>query len=207
MKVDWGFWEVLIGITAVALATLTILLALASFLLYFWGRPWLEELVRRAVREETESRELELRGRLVGYVGYIFGRLRSVRSEFLDSAIDYSKRAYLLLPDSSDWKTTAMNNLAFYYSIRGRKSDADAAIQYAKALKEDYRSSRETQWLTTYASVVGTYYSNFYDPNRVLREAEQLMEELLERSDVPADTKESATRHLQKLRAAVRQPD
>lgn len=204
MKVDWGFWEVLVGITSLSLAVLAILIGGASIYLYFRGRPWIEELVRNEVRKEIESTEKELRGRLVGYVGFVFGRLRKVNPELIHPAIQYSQYAYETLPDTSAWKMRAMNNLAFYYSVRGYVTDAPAAIRYARALLEDYAKSGDIDWLTTYAVVVGRYYEYFDSPRQRLLEAERMMEELQQRGDVSQGDKQNAAGHLETLRAALR---
>lgn len=202
---DMGFWEVLVGITSLSLAGLAFLLALVSVLLYFWGRDWIVELVRRTVRQELEPSERELRGRIQGYVGFIFGKLQDVRPDFVNQAITYAQRAHETLPDDSKWKTTALNNLAFSYALRGYVTDAPAAVRYAKILLEDYATSRELEWLTTYAAIVGRFYNHFESPRQALLDAEKMMEELQQRGDVTQDQKQSAARHLETIRTALRQ--
>lgn len=205
LKIDWGLWQVLIGVAALALYVLTILLAVASVWLYIWGKPWIVEMVHKAVKSEMDYRENELRGRLVGYVGFIFGRLREVKPDFIHAAIDYSGRAYERLADTSDWKITALNNLAFYLSVRGYSTDSDAAIKYAKALLDGYALRKNIDWLTTYASVVVSYYKDFDSPRQTLLHAEKLMEELQRRDDVTPRDKQNAARHLEGIRAAIKE--
>lgn len=205
-KIDWGFWEVLVGVTGLSLASLAILLAAASVWLYIWGKPWLEDLVQQTVRREIEKSEKQLRGRLVGYVGFIFGRLSATHSDLIHEAINFALRAYETLPDDSPAKMSAMNNLAFAYSKRGYKTDAPAAIRFAKLLLEDYATSREMEWLTTYASVVATYHKEFDNPRQALLQAEDMMAELQGRADVPPEHKQNAARHLERIRAALGQP-
>jgi hypothetical protein len=202
---DWGFWEVLVGITSISLASLAFILAGASVVLYFRGRDWIEEQVKKTVGREIERKEREMLCRLLGYVGFIFGMLHRVglQPEFITQAVDFSKRAYEVLPDQTPEKMAAMNNLAFAYAVRGYDTDAESAIRYARALLVDYASSNEVDWLTTYAAVVGRFYNKFENPRKALLEAENMMEELQARGDVTPNHKQNAARHLETIRAAL----
>ena len=191
------------GATALSVAGLALLIAFASLAMYFVGRQWLERRLKEAVQREIDVHERELRGRLVGYVGFMFGRLRDLRPEFIDEAIRYSELAYTVLPATSDWKMASLNNTAFYYSVRGYRTDAPAAIKYAKTALEDYAKSGNINRLTTYASVVARYYNNFDNPKKALQEAETMMQELQDREDITPTHKQSAARHLEKIRAAL----
>ncbi len=98
-----------------------------------------------------------------------------------------------------------MNNLAFYYALLGYVTDAPAAVRYAKLLLEGYATNKDIDGLTTYAAVVGTYHAHFDRPRQTLLDAERMMEELATREDITVDQKQSAARHLEKIRAALRQ--
>lgn len=200
---NWGMWEVLIGAASIALSTVAILVAIAGVGIYIYGKEALEKTVEQEVQKRLEEQEKELRGRLVGYVGFIFGRLRVVREDFIGSAIHYSQTAYEFLPETSKYRMAALNNLAFYYSVRGYSTDAPAAVRYAQVLLESYAESQNIEWLTTYANVVSTYHSHFDNPKRALSEAERMMEEINTRDDTTTQQKQNAARHLEKIRAAL----
>lgn len=200
---DWGGFQALIGVTSIALAVLAILVAIVGAALVFYGRDWLRDVIEKEVERRTAAHERELRGRVVGYVGFIFGRLRDVRPDFLHSAIHYSEAARDFLPDDSSYKITAINNLAFYYATRGYVTDAPAAVAYAKRVLEEYAISKKIDRLTTYASVVAVFHNYFDNPRRALLDAEKMMQELEGRDDISVTEKQNAARHLVKIRAAL----
>ncbi|MGB6924168.1 MAG: hypothetical protein WBE08_11980 [Methyloceanibacter sp.] len=203
-KIDWGLWEVLIAITSISVGLFALLISFFALVFYFLGRKWAADRIAAEVKAQLKASELELRGRLVGYVGYIFGRLSEIRPDFIHPAINHSRLAFGLLSDTSEWKLVAANNLAFYYSKRKYETDGAAAKEYAETLLADYAKSHDVDWLTTYAAVVGAYSAHFENPKRALSDAEKMMEELQTREDVTIDQKQSAARHLETIRAALK---
>jgi len=58
-------------------------------------------VVQREVKKGIEATHTDLLGRLVGYVGFIFGRLDRVHPEagLIHRAIQYTQHAYDTLPE------------------------------------------------------------------------------------------------------------
>jgi len=195
----------LTGILTIVLAALAIIIALAGVLLVIWGKPWLEGLVQSKVDEQIKLIELAVSGRLLGFMGYIFGVWTTDKNDFIHSAIKFSDQAYSILPKQNPYSLIALNNLTYYLAKRGYINDAQIAIKYANILLDEYPKGRITRWLTTYASVVGKYYKYFDLPKQSLRDAEERMAELLTRDDVLNEDKQDAEKHLETIRSAIKE--
>jgi len=205
-NVIWGFWEVLVGAIGLALAIIAVILALAGVLIFFVGKDWINERIDRAVKATREETSAMLRH----YVGYIFGELyrelEKKPSPFINYCLDYERRAYKGLPDENPNKINALNNIAFYSSIRGYHADGPTAKEIAETLLDDYKRSGDIDWLTTYASVVAKYSKFFDNPGQALLDGKEIMEELIKREDVSEYDKNNARRHLEKIVEALKPP-
>ena len=207
-ETKWDFWAVIISVATLAIAILAVLIAIASIYGVVWGREWLEGRIRREAENAVAAVRTELEAYLVGYVGYIFGRLRELLEQlrphdFIGAAINYTQLAFDQHRPESEGRLIAANNLAFYYAYRGRPSDAQEAIRLAELLLENYPRHRVVDWLTTYAAVVAGYHRQFPNTIAALKKAIRMMEELEERTDVTPEQKQHAVEHLEKLRPTL----
>lgn len=201
--VDTAWLGFLVTIASIALFAIAIVLGVLTLIVTVFGKPWLEAEIDRRVQKSIKALENEVMGRTSGYVGFIFGRLRDVRPDFLDAAIDYSRRGYRLLAEETPYKEVVINNLAFYYSLKGNPADAPDAISFGQLLRKRFSDTKDPDYLTTFAGVVATYHGYFSDPRSTLTEAITLMNGLLEDPAVSDPHKQNAQRHLERLRRAL----
>lgn len=203
MGIDWATF--LISVAAAAMILVALVLAGLTLFVTFVGLPRVERLIEQRVNTMSEQIERDLSGRINGYVGFIFGQLYKAHSDidfFIEEAMNYSRKSYDQLEPGREFKSAAMNNWAFYASLRGNRSDAPDAIRFAQSLRTGYPSSRDEDHLTTFAAVVATYYSHFQQPKSKVTEAIWLMEDMLKKSLATERNRESARRHLKELHRA-----
>lgn len=200
---DPNWLAVLLTAASVALFVLAIVLAVLTLVVTVFGMKWVKRQVKRRVDEAVNEMQNRALGITAAHIGFILADLREIQPRFLDAAIRMSRRAYMLLPAGHLHREIAMNNLAFFYSLRGNAADAPDAIKFGTYLRNRYSKSNDPDDLTTYASVTATYYKYFPEPEKVVTEAITLMEDLIANSSVSEEHKQNARRHLIKLRRAT----
>lgn len=204
---DPSWLNVLLVLATMALFTVAIAIALITVIVTAFGRQWVIDHIQQEIQKNLERVQGELRGRIHGYVGFIFGRLRDLNPPLLTQAIIFTRDAYYALPDGTKGKAEAINNLAYYYSVKGDNVDGREAVRLITELRRDYARIETTNHLTTFASVAETFYDFFPDSKSVLKEAEQVMEKLLVDDTVSDAHKKDAQRHLERLRRALQNVD
>ena len=182
-------------LTAIAIMIAIITLASVIFL-----RKWILDQIARLVKERGDYATREDVGRARLFIGYVFGRLTTVGSQFLDDAIEFSRDAYDELPDTSPHINSAMNNWAFFASQKGDPADAPEAMQIDKKLRDRYPSTRDHNNATSYASIVAAYYARYDNPSEAVNDALELMEGMLRDPSISEVDKGNARRHLDRLR-------
>lgn len=200
-----GWWTtVLIGFASLSLFVVAVALAAITVGATFWGRPWIEKLVRDEVSDQIELAIREVRARLVGYVGFIFGKLSRQHGELIHNAIKFTSMCYESIPEDSPVRDKVfLNNLVFYCSMRGNPSDRQTALQHADRILELYGETNDCEYYNTYASIMAAFYDGFPNPINKLEEVERTLIELIKDSAVSEDSKENSKRHLRNVSNAL----
>lgn len=179
------------------------IIGVLTLVVSIYGREWLENTIERRANEKIEELKIELNAMTAGYVGFIFGKLyhidRAKHRDLVDPSITYSRTAMDMFPQGHEKRNTAINNFAFFCSLRGDARDGEICVEYGKYLKRRYSSDRDTDYLTTYASIVATYHRLFDDPQKAIAEAKDLMREVMDDPTTSDHDKQNAHEKLQRL--------
>jgi len=194
-QLDPNWLNALFMAASIALFVIAIALAVLTLIAALWGRDWVISEI-----EKHSDRQSEIAAaRMAGFVGFLCGKLRDTQPEFLDQAIAFSRDAYKTLPVKERAKVAALNNLAFYLSIRADAADGNECVELARLLRRHYGETGNLEHLNTYASVVAAYHNAFPDPQRELEEALDVVDAVLSNRTASKRHKSNARRHKKKL--------
>lgn len=197
---------IVLSAATVALFIFAIMIAVVT--IFGWRE--IKEYLSRHVELTMKRSYDELSGRLHGFTGVIYGRLcrgqdeRIERHDFLDEAITLTRKAYQSL-EGSDHRWLVMNNLAYYYALKGDRANAPYAVEMAEQLRRRYSEIGNHNFLTTYARVVAEFRDYYPEPRKKLEEIRTMLHELINSPDVPERHKVNARRHLERVGRALGQ--
>lgn len=200
-NMDPNTLTVILTSAILVLTAIAIMIAILTLALVIFLRKWFLDQIARLVKERAEYITREDVGRARFFIGYVFGRLIKIDQQYLDDALIFSREACDELPDTSPHIDAAMNNWAFYASLKGDPADAPGAMQIGKKLRDRYSSTRDRDDATTYASIVAAYYARYDNPSEAVDDALELMEEMLRDPSISEVDKGNARRHDTRLRA------
>jgi len=199
-QLDPNWLNTLFMDASIALFMVAIALATLTLIAIVWGRNWVSAEISKHTERQTEIAAI----RMGGFIGFLCGQLRKVNPDFLDQAIELSRDAYKNLPDGDGGKIGALNNLAFYLSVRGNRADGDESVKLARLLRQYYGEMGNVEHLNTYAAIVATYHDVFPDPHREIDEALLVLDTVLRNIRIPERSKQNARKHKRKLKAIKR---
>lgn len=184
------------------LTAIAIIVGILAIFAAVVARGWVKNAIAKRVEESVNYAKLEDVGRARSFIGYVFGRLRHVDLRYLDEAIKFSRDAYDELPDNSPHKDMAMNNWAFYVSLKADPADAAEAMQIGTQLRNRYPRTRDPDDVNTYASIVAAYYDRYDDPRAAVDDALELVKTMIQDDSVAEADKANARRHRDRLMKA-----
>jgi hypothetical protein len=208
---SWSHLEQMMSAVAVAVAAMAIMLAVAAVLGY--------KLIEYSAEKQMERATAELSGRIYGVQGLLFGRLcrddddKVKREQFLELAIEYTAKAREKLeesPKKSPYWWFVVNNLAFYYALRGSHNPLDdtygeEALEWADLLKRNVHKLPLSEVQDTYARVIAAFCQ--CDPDTAsarLIEAHRWLKTVIDGRRDSDFTKEKAKRTLASVEAKWR---
>ena len=191
----------------VLFALIIAVLALISSLIFsLIGKPWIEDVIDRKVQIVAENAHRELAIRTKMYVGYIFGTFYKYglnKEKLLEQAVLYSRAAHDGRPDKFKLRDVARNNWAYYASLRGDIRDVPEVVEIAEMFKARYPITEDIDEITTYASIVASYYSDFETPRDAIADAIRLMRAIIQDPNITKPHKDNARAHIIKLRQSA----
>lgn len=192
---DASWLSALFMAASIALFAIAIGITVLTLFVTIWGRDW----VSAEIEKQTKKQGDLATARMEGYVGFIFGQLRTVKPPLLNQAIDFSRNTYQKLPEEDAAKIKAINNLAFYLSLRADPTDGVECTELARLLRQNYSKTGRIGYLNTYAAVVATYHTAFADPQHELEEALAVVDTILNNTTASQHHKDNALRHKKRL--------
>jgi len=196
-------------LTAASLSLFGLAFLISILALIGWRN--INKHIEVAVEAQIKESEDDFLGLLRLSTGLFYGRMcRTMhedridveRKDLLELALHFTRSAYHLLQDSPR-KWGAINNLAFYWALDGNPVNGPEALKLAEKLREHHSFTNKPEFLNTYAKVVATYSTYLDDPQRSLREARDMLQEMLGDDAVNEYEKKNARRHLEVLNQAL----
>jgi len=190
-------------LTAAALA-LFILAFLISILALFGWRE-LNNRIRDTVKTQMEESRKEYQGLVKLTIGLFYGRMCRIidqdrikveRKDLLQLALVYTRDALALLQEDAHLRWVATNNLTFYMALEKEPAHGPKARELAEKLLEQHSLADMPHFLNTYALVVATYSMFFEDPQKTLRQARDMLQALIKRTDIKENDRKDARRHI-----------
>ena len=195
-------------LTAAALSLFSLAFLVSILALFGWRE--LNSRIKATVQAQLKDAHEEYRGWVRLTTGLFYGRIcRTIdkgsikieRMDLLELAITNTQNALVILKDTPK-KWTAINNLTFYLALQAAPRNGPTAKNMAEKLLEKHSLANEPEFLNTYAKVVATYSTYFEKPQNTLRQARDMLQEIIT-TDIKKSDKDNALLHLRALDKAL----
>ena len=163
----------------VAVAALAVMIGLVAIL----GWPAIDKIIKHRVKSATDEASMDLEGRMHGVQGVLFGQMARdkddniTRPDLLEQAIHWTEKAKDQIPAKNrHFHRRALNNLAFYYALKGDAAFARTALKMVEELHDD---SPQTSELDTFARVVAVFGEHAKNPAKMIQQADDAINSIL----------------------------
>lgn len=192
----------LFGAASVAFFVISLLIGILAI----FGWQSIKETIADKVRLETSAKldelRTELRGRNYTTLGFLMAELsldrdtlKPVSPDRLEYAIDYCREAYETLEKVPGLaRMAALNNFAYYLTVRGKRSDGGLVMRLVQELRLEGERQSKTHWILTFCGAVLCYS----DDQQQKTEVKKILEDLL-KENLPEKQKKEAEIYLASL--------
>jgi len=123
----------------------------------------IETLVGPSIERKVDALRAEFEGRLLGVIGATYGQLFQLHrkeiaiEQALEAGIAFTEKAVETIQKDSPRYWHALNNLAYFYALRGERRDKLKALEIASGLREQFWKTQDPDYATTCGRVVATF--------------------------------------------------
>jgi hypothetical protein len=205
--------ETLYGLLFAAASMAFFVISLLIGILAIFGWQSIKEVIfdriELGIQNRLEDLSTEYRGQNLTALGFMMAELsldpdslKPLSEDRLEYAILYCRRAYEVLEKTlGPSRLLAMNNLAYYLTVRGRGSDIGLVLHLAKELRREGDRLGKSHFLLTYCGAILRYSNDSGEREEVRKLLENLLQE-----NLPAKQKKEAQAYLASLSVGATTP-